>query len=310
MLALASATACAQAYPTKPIRLLVGFAPGGAGDIFARISAQALSESIGEQVIVDNRGGAGGLIATEIAARAAPDGYTLLFTSPPHAINAALYRKAKYDPVKDFDPIIQVVATALILVVHPTSPFKSVGEMVAYAKSNPGKLTYGSAGSGATGHLAMELLKSIAGIDIVHIPYKGTGPVITDLIGGQIQMTIGSAAPTLPQVRTGKLRALAVTSKTRLSVLPEVPTIAESGLPTYEVSQWFGIIAPARTPKAVIERVNSAMQQGLQKREVRERFLGSSAEPVGGSAEAFRVVIGQEVQKWPKLVRALDLKAD
>jgi len=300
----------AQTYPTKPIRMLVGFAPGGAADILGRITAQGLSEALGEQVIVDNRGGAGGLIATEIVARAAPDGYTLLFTSPPHAINAALYRKAKYDPVKDFDPVIQVVATALILTVHPSSPFKSVREMITYAKANPAKLSYGSGGSGATGHLAMELLKSVTGVDIVHIPYKGTGPVITDLIGGQIQMTIGSAAPTLPQVRAGKLRALAVTSKSRSAVLPDIPTIAESGVPAYEVTQWFGILTPTGTPKPVVDRVNQSMQQALQKREVRERFLGSSAEPVGGSADALRAVIAQEVQKWPKLVRALDLKAD
>ena len=302
--------AAAQDYPSRPIRLLVGFAPGGAADILGRITAQGLSDAIGAQVVVDNRPGAGGLIATEIAARATPDGYTLLFTSPPHAINAALYRKAKYDPVKDFEPVIQVVATALVLTVNVATPFKSVQDLVAYAKSNPGKLSYGSGGSGATGHLAMELLKSVTGTDIVHVPYKGTGPVMTDLIGGQIQMTIGSAAPTIPQVKAGKLRALAVTSKTRSAVLPEVPTIAESGFPAYEVTQWFGILAPAGTPKAVITRLNQAMQQALNRKEVQSRYLASSAEPVGGSPEVLRTVVAQEVAKWPKLVRALDLKAD
>ena len=292
------------------MRLLVGFAPGGAADILGRITAQGLSDSIGEQVVVDNRSGAGSLIATEIAARANPDGYTLLFTSPPHAINPALYRKARYDPVKDFDPVIQAVSTALILTVNAASPFKSVRDMLAYAKSSPGKLSYGSGGSGATGHLAMELLKSIAGVDIVHVPYKGTGPVLTDLIGGQIQMTIGSAAPTLPQVKAGKLRALAVTSKTRSIVLPDIPTVAESGVPAYEVTQWFGILAPRGTPASLVSRLNSAMQQALQRKEVRERFLASSAEPVGGTPEALRSLIVQEVAKWGKLVRALDLKAD
>lgn len=300
----------AQTYPTKPIRMLVGFAPGGAADILGRITAQALGENIGEQVVVDNRAGAGGLIATEIVARANPDGYTLLFTSPPHAINAALYRRAKYDPIKDFAPVTQVVWTALVLTVNPASPFKTVKELVTYAKAHPGKLTYGSGGSGASGHLAMELLKSVSGVDIVHIPYKGTGPVITDLIGGQIQMTIGSAAPTLPMLRAGKLRALAVTSKTRASTMPEVPTVAESGVPGYEVTQWFGILAPQGTPRPVMERVHAAMVKGLQAKPVRDRFLASSAEPVGGSPEALKTLIAQEVATWGKLVRALDLKAD
>ncbi|MCC6532753.1 MAG: tripartite tricarboxylate transporter substrate binding protein [Burkholderiales bacterium] len=307
---LAAPGVLAQAYPTKPIRLLVGFAPGGAADILGRLSAQALSDGIGEQVVVDNRPGAGSLIATEIAARANADGYTLLFTSPPHAINRALYRKAKYDPVADFDPVVQAVATALVLTVNPASPFKSVRELVSYAKSNPGKLSYGSGGSGASGHLAMELFKSVTATDIVHIPYKGTGPVITDLIGGQIHMTIGSAAPTLPQVKAGKLRALAVTSKHRSIVLPDVPTVAESGFPAYEVTQWFGILAPRGTPAAVIDKVNAAMQLALQRKEVRERFLASSAEPVGGTPQAFRALIVEEVAKWGKLVRTLDLKAD
>ena len=308
--ARAALPASSQTYPSRPIRLIVGFAPGGAADILGRITAQGLTEAIGEQVVVDNRGGAGGLIATEIAARASADGYTLLFTSPPHAINAALYRRAKYDPIKDFEPVIQVVATALILAVNAGSPFKSVGELVSYAKSNPGKLSYGSGGSGATGHLAMELLKSVTGTDIVHIPYKGTGPVLTDLIGGQIHMTIGSAAPTLPQVKAGKLRALAVTSKARSVVLPDVPSIAESGFPAYEVTQWFGILAPAGVPKTVVERINTAMNQALRQQEVRSRFLAASVEPVGGTAAALRAVIAQEVPKWTKLVRALDLKVD
>ncbi len=308
--ALAALPASSQTYPSRPIRLIVGFAPGGAADILGRITAQGLTEAIGEQVVVDNRGGAGGLIATEIAARASADGYTLLFTSPPHAINAALYRRAKYDPIKDFEPVIQVVATALILAVNAGSPFKAVGELVSYAKSNPGKLSYGSGGSGATGHLAMELLKSVTGTDIVHIPYKGTGPVLTDLIGGQIHMTIGSAAPTLPQVKAGKLRALAVTSKARSVVLPDVPSIAESGFPAYEVTQWFGILAPAGVPKTVVERINTAMNQALRQQEVRSRFLAASVEPVGGTPAALRAVIAQEVPKWTKLVRALDLKVD
>lgn len=307
---LAALPAPAQTFPARPIRLIVGFAPGGAADLLGRLTARALTDAIGEQVVVDNRPGAGALVATEIAARATPDGHTLLFTSPPHAINVALYSRAKYDPIKDFEPVIQMVSTALILTVNAQSPFKSVGELVAYARSNPGKLSYGSGGSGASGHLAMELLKSVTGVDIVHIPYKGTGPVLTDLIGGQIHMTIGSAAPTLPQVKAGKLRALAVTSKERSVVLPDVPTIAESGFPAYEVTQWFGVLAPSGTPKAVVDRLNGALNQALKQSEVRSRFLASSAEPVGGSPAALRAVIEQEVAKWGKLVRSLGLKVD
>ena len=309
-LAVCATPIAAQTYPTKPIRMLVGFAPGGAADILGRVTAQALSESIGEQVVVDNRAGAGGLIATEIVARANPDGYTLLFTSPPHAINAALYRRAKYDPIKDFAPVTQVVWTALVLTVNTSSPFKTVKDLVTYAKGQPGKLSYGSAGSGSSGHLAMELFKSVSAVDILHVPYKGTGPVITDLLGGQIQMTIGSAAPTLPMVRAGKMRALAVTSKTRASTMPEVPTVAESGVPGYEVVQWFGILVPQGTPQVVIERINGAMAKGLQTKTVRDRFLASSAEPVGGSPDALKALVAQEVATWGKLVRTLDLKAD
>ena len=309
-LALAG-VASAQPFPNKPIRLVVPFPPGGPTDIVARPLAQLLGDALKQPVVIENKGGAGGSIAADSVAKSPPDGYTLIMaTVGTHAINAALYRKAKYDPVKDFEPVIQVVATALVLTVNVATPFKSVQDLVAYAKGNPGKLSYGSGGSGATGHLAMELLKSVTGTDIVHVPYKGTGPVMTDLIGGQIQMTIGSAAPTIPQVKAGKLRALAVTSKTRSAVLPDVPTIAESGFPAYEVTQWFGILAPAGTPKAVITRLNQAMQQALNRKEMQSRYLASSAEPVGGSPEVLRTVIAQEVAKWPKLVRALDLKAD
>lgn len=297
-------------YPNKPIRLIVGFAPGGAADLLGRLTAQGLSEAIGQQVVVDNRAGAGSLIATELAARATPDGYTLMFTSPPHAINPALYRKAKYDPIKDFDPVVQAVSTALVLAVNPSLPFKTLADLVSFARANPGKLTYGSGGSGATGHLAMELLKSAARIDILHVPYKGTGPVLGDVMAGQINMTIGSAAPTLPQVRAGKVRALAVTGAKRSAVMPEIPTVAESGFSGFDVSQWFGILAPAGTPRAVIERLNTAMNQALERREVRERFLASSAEPVGGPPSVLGQVIAQEVPKWGKLVRSLDLRVD
>ncbi|NBR29843.1 MAG: tripartite tricarboxylate transporter substrate binding protein, partial [Betaproteobacteria bacterium] len=229
---LAGLFACAagaQNYPTKPVRLVVGFPPGGAADILARISAQQMSLALKEQVVVDNRGGAGGLVATEITARAVPDGYTLLFTSIPHVINPYLYRKVGYDAVKDFDAVIQFVAVPLMLASTNTFPAHSVRELVALAKAKPGEINYASAGSGSSSHLAMELFRSMAGVQLNHIPYKGTGPLITDLIAGQVSVTIASAVPLIPQVRAGKLRGLAVTGNKRAGALPEMPTIAEAG---------------------------------------------------------------------------------
>jgi len=304
------ALAQAPAYPSRPVRLIVGFAPGGAADILGRITALKLSEALGQQFVVDNRGGAGGLIATEIAARASPDGYTLLFTSPPHAINAALYRKAAYEPVRDFAAVAHVVSTAMVLAGHPSVPFRTVQELVAHARANPGRLTYGSAGSGSSGHLAMELFRAATKADIVHVPYKGTGPVLNDLIAGQIQLTVGSAAPTLPQVRAGKVRAIAVTGKRRATVLPDVPTVAESGYPDFEVTQWFGILAPAGTPASVVIALNKAVQAVLRQQDTRDRFAAQSVEPVGGDAAALDALVRAEVARWGKLVRDLKLHAD
>ncbi len=304
------ALAQAPAYPVRPVRLIVGFPPGGAADILGRITALKLGEAFGQQFVVDNRGGAGGLIATEIAARAAPDGYTLLLTSPPHAINAALYRKAAYDPIRDFTAVVHVVSTAMVLAAHPAVPFRNVSELVSQSKASPGKFSYGSGGSGASGHLAMELFKAAARVDIVHVPYKGTGPVLNDLIAGQIQLTVGSAAPTLPQVRAGKVRALAVTGKRRSLVAPDVPTIAESGYPDFEVTQWFGILAPAGTPASVVATINGTAQTVLRQADTRERFLAQSSETVGGPPAAMDAVVRAEVARWGKLVRDLKLNAD
>jgi len=221
-------TVDAQQYPDKPIRLVVGFPPGGAADILGRIAAQQLSNSLGAQVVVDNRGGAGGLVATEITAHAAADGYTLLFTSIPHVINPHLYRKVNYDAVKDFDAVIQFVAVPLMLASNTSFPANSVQELVALAKTKPGQVNYASAGAGSSSHLAMELFKSMARIDMTHIPYKGTGPLMTDLIAGQVSVTIASAVPLIPQVKAGKLRGLAVTGAKRSGAMPELPTIGET----------------------------------------------------------------------------------
>ena len=252
-------TACAQNYPTKPVRLVVGFPPGGAGDILGRLAAQALSTGLREQVVVDNRGGAGGLVATEIVAHSAGDGYTLLFTSIPHVINPFLYKKVDYDPIKDFDAAVQFVAAPLLLATNMKVEAKSVKEFIALAKAKPGQMNYGSGGSGSSSHLAMELFKSMAGIDLVHIPYKGTGPMFSELIGGQLNATIASAVPLIPQVKAGRLRGLAVTGAKRSPAMPDLPTIGET-VTGYEVTNWFGIAAPRGTPKAIIDRVSNLIK--------------------------------------------------
>src|SRR5262245_44841920 len=245
----------ASTYPDRPVRLIVGFPPGGAADILGRIAVHQFSEALGQQFVVDNRGGAGGLIATEIAAKALPDGYTLLFTSIPHVINPHLYRKVSYDAVKDFTPVVQFVSVPLMMASNTSFPAKSVKELIALARAKPGSINYASGGSGASSHLAMELLKSMAKIELTHIPYKGTGPLITDLIAGQVNVTIASAVPLSPQVKGGKLRGLAVTSPKRSPSFPDLPAIAET-VPGYEVVNWFGDHAPAGTPRGMIPRAN------------------------------------------------------
>ncbi len=297
------------AYPDRPIRLIVGFPPGGAADILGRIAAQKLTDGLGQQVVVDNRGGAGGLIATEIAAKAGADGYTLLFTSIPHVINAHLYRKVEYDPVRDFTPVIQFVAVPLMMVSHPSLPAASVKELIAYAKSRPGQINYGSGGSGASSHLAMELFKSMAGVDLVHIPYKGVGPMITDMIAGQVKLTISSAVPLSPQVKAGRLRGLAVTSPKRSAAFPDLPAIAES-VPGYEVINWFGILVPRGTPKAVVERVNAELNKALRQAELVAMLHSRGADTVGGTPEDFARIIKADFAKWGKVVKDSGAKVD
>jgi tripartite-type tricarboxylate transporter receptor subunit TctC len=299
----------AQQYPLRPVRLIVGFPPGGAADILGRHAAQALTEALGQQVVVDNRGGAGGLIATETAARAGPDGYTLLFTSIPHVINPHLYRKVTYDAVKDFVPVVQFVAVPLMMACHPALPAKSVKELIAYAKAAPGQLNYGSGGSGSSSHLAMELFKTLAGVEIVHIPYKGVGPMITDMLAGQVRLTISSAVPLSPQVKAGKLRGLAVTSPKRSPSFPELPAIAET-VPGYEVVNWFGILAPAGTPRAIVTRVNKELNAALVSTALRERLSVQGADGVGGTPEEFGRVIRSDLAKWAKVVKASGAKVD
>lgn len=301
--------ACAQSYPTKAVRLIVGFPPGGAGDILARMAAQPLSAALHEQVVVDNRGGAGGLVATELAAHSVADGYTLLFASIPHVINPFLYKKVDYDPVKDFDAVVQFVAAPLLLAVNVNVPAKTVKEFIALAKARPGQINYGSGGSGSSSHLAMELFKSMAGVDLVHIPYKGTGPMFAELIGGQLSATIASAVPLIPQVKAGKLRGLAVTGPKRAAAMPDLPTIGET-VPGYEVINWFGIAAPKGTPKTVISRINADLNAALQSPSLRELLAAQGAEPAGGTPEEFAALIKRDLAKWGKVVKASGARVD
>jgi tripartite-type tricarboxylate transporter receptor subunit TctC len=306
---LGAAVASGQAYPDRPVRLVVGFPPGGAADILGRIAAHELSRSLGQQVVVDNRGGAGGLIATEITARANPDGYTLLFTSIPHVINPHLYSKVTYDALKDFTPVVQFVSVPLMMVSGPALAAKTVKDVIAIAKAKPGLVNYGSAGSGSSSHLAVELFKSMAGIDLSHIPYKGTGPLITDMLGGQVGLTIASAVPLSPQVRSGKLRALGVTGPKRSPAFPDVPAIAET-VPGYEVVNWFGVIAPAGMSKAIVTRVNAELNKSLQSPELVKVLAAQTAEAVGGTPEAFGKVMRSDYAKWARVVKASGAKVD
>ena len=310
--ALAAAPmAGAQAYPAKPIRIVVPFPPGGATDILARAVAQKLTDAWGQAVVVDNRPGAGGNIGSEIVAKAAPDGYTLeMGTVGTHAINASLYAKMPYDHVKDFAPVILVAGVPNVLVVNPSLPVSSVQDLIAYAKANPGKLNFASSGNGTSIHLAGELFKVMAGVQMTHIPYKGSAPALQDLIGGQVQLMFDNLPPSLPHIKAGKLRALAVTSATRSSALPDTPTIAESGLPGFEASSWFGVLAPAGTPPAIIARLNAEIGAWLASAEAKEKMLALGANIGGGSPEDFARHIAAETAKWQKVVKASGAKVD
>lgn len=298
-----------QAYPDKPIRMLVGFPPGGAADILGRFAAQGLAAGLGQQVVVDNRGGAGGVIATEIVGHANPDGYTLLFTSIPHVINPHLYKKVDYDALKDFAPVVQFVSVPLMLAVTNGLPAKSIKELIALARAKPGDLNYASSGNGASSHLAMELFMNMAGVKMNNITYKGTGPLLSDLISGQTQLTIASAVPLSPQVRAGKVRGLAVTGPKRAAAFPDVPTIAET-VPGYEVVNWFGVLAPAATPKAIVTRLNAELNRALANPDLKEKLLAQTAEAAGGTPEAFAAIIKADYAKWGKVVKAINLKID
>jgi tripartite-type tricarboxylate transporter receptor subunit TctC len=307
----APASAQAPAYPTKPVRIVVPFPAGGATDILARAVAQKLTETWGQAFVVDNRPGAGGNIGSELVAKAAPDGYTLeMGTVGTHAINASLYAKMPYDHVKDFAPIILVAGVPNVLVVNPAVPVNSVQELIAYAKANPGKLNFASSGSGTSIHLSGELFKVMAGVQMTHIPYKGSAPALADLLGGQVQLMFDNLPPSLPQIKGGKLRALGVTSAARAPALPDTPTIAESGLPGFEASSWFGLLAPAGTPPAIIAKLNTEIAKWLASPEAREKLVAIGANIAGGTPEDFARHIQAETVKWAKVVKESGAKVD
>ena len=305
-LALGLAAACveAQVYPDKPIRMIVPFAAGGILDIVARAVGERLSGSLGQPVVSDIRGGAGGAIGTEIAARAAPDGYTLLTGHiGTHAINPSLYPKLGYDPVKDFAPITLAATFPLGLFVHPSVPAQSVSELVALAKSRPGQVNFASAGNGGPTHMAGEMLKAMARIDIVHVPYKGNSAALTDLLGGRVQLFFSNLVTAMPHARAGRLRALAVSTAKRSQQVPELPTIAESGVPGYEMTNWIGLFAPAATPRPIVLRLNREVTAILEAPDLKERFLAQGVDLAGSTPEAFAAFVRSELAKWRKVVK-------
>ena len=298
------------AYPTKPVRIVVPFPAGGTTDIIARATAQKLSEAWGQQVIVDNRPGAAGNIGAELVAKSAPDGYTLLMgTVGTHAINSSLYAKMPYDHVKDFAPVILVAGVPNVLVVNPEVPVKTVPELIAYVKANPGKLNFASSGSGTSIHLSGELFKTMTGVQMTHVPYKGSAPALTDLIGGQVQLMFDNLPSSLAFIKAGKLRALAVTSTTRAGALPDVPTVADF-VPGFEASSWFGLLAPAGTSPAIIAKINGEVAKWLATPEAREKLTAQGANIAGGTSEDFAKHIQAETAKWAKVVKDSGAKVD
>jgi tripartite-type tricarboxylate transporter receptor subunit TctC len=300
---LCCAAAAAQPYPTKPIRWIIPFAPGGGNDLIARIIGQRLTGIWGQVVIVDNRPGAGGNIAAEITARSAPDGYTAFQFNVANTIAASLYKNLRYDPVKDFAPVTQIAASPFILVVHPGVPVKTVAEVIAAAKQAPGQLTYGSSGTGGSTHLAMELFKVMTGTDFIHVPYGGGGPALIDVMGGRIQLLMAPPAVALPQVVAGKVRGLAVTGSKRVALVPDLPTIAEAGVPGYESSAWYGLVLPSRTPGAIVTSFNSAVVRVLREPEVEQKMVANGMQIVASSPSQFAAFIREELAKWARVVK-------
>ncbi|HZT64084.1 MAG TPA: tripartite tricarboxylate transporter substrate binding protein [Burkholderiales bacterium] len=306
---LAAFAAQAQTYPTKPVKIVVGFAPGGGSDFAARVVAQQLTERLKNQVIVENKPGAGSLLGAEYVIKSAPDGYTLLLTPASYTVNPSVY-KLSFDPLNDITPIAQISKGPYIVAVHPSVPAKTLQELVAYAKANPGKLSYASSGNGAHIHVATEYLLYTAGINIVHVPYKGSGPALNDTVGGQVQMIFGSVATALQYVKSGRLRPLAVTTPKRIAAAPDVPTVAESGYPGWEVTNWHGLVGPKGLPKDIVQRLNKEINVAVHSEELKKVLSSDGLEPAGGTPEELAALLKSEVARWAQVVKRANIKID
>ncbi len=310
---LAGIAALAQAqsaYPTRAVRLIVPSAPGGGTDISARILAPQLTQFLGQQVVVENRAGAGTMIGGEAVARAAPDGYTLLMGISTLAINPAMYKKVSYDALKDLAPISQAVALSNVLVIHPSLPSHNLKEFIAFAKARPGQINFASAGVGTSPHLSMELFLVLSGVKMLHVPYKGSGPGVTDLIAGHVPVMMPNMLSAQPHIKSGRIRALGVTGTKRAPGADDIPTIAEAGLPGYEAVQWYGVLAPANTPRDIISKLHAGVLRALQNPEVKQRLLNDGAEPVGSSPAEFATYIRSETEKWAKVIKAAGIQPE
>ena len=303
-----ASAAHAQTFPAKPVRLIVPFAPGGSTDIVARVLGQKLNEMWGQPVLVDNRAGGSTVIGTEIVAKAPPDGHTLLVTPAPFTIVPSLIPKLPYDPHKDFEPVTLINTTPLVVVVHPGVPAKSIKDLVALAKSKPGTLNYGSSGSGGSNHLAGELFNAMANVKMVHVPYKGNAPALTDLVGGHVDVVFNGLTSALPMIKSGKLRALGMTSLKRSATLPQVPTLDEAGLKGFQAVAWNGLTAPARTPKSVVDKINADVLKVVRAPELVEKLRAEGSDPVGSSVEQYATFLREEIAKWGKVIRAANIK--
>ncbi|HZE10206.1 MAG TPA: tripartite tricarboxylate transporter substrate binding protein [Burkholderiales bacterium] len=306
---LAAFSAAAQTYPTKPVKIVVGFAPGGGSDFAARVVAQQLTERLKSQVIVENKPGAGSLLGAEYVIKSAPDGYTLLLTPASYTVNPSVY-KLTFDPLGDITPIAQISKGPYIVAVHPSVPAKTLKELVDYAKANPGKLSYASSGNGAHIHVATEYFLYTAGINIVHVPYKGTGPALNDTVGGQVQMIFGSVATALQYVKSGRLRPLAVTTPKRIAAAPDVPTVAESGYPGWEVTNWHGLVGPKGLPKDIVQRLNKEINVAVHSEELKKVLSSDGLEPAGGTPEELSALLKSEVARWAQVVKRANIKID
>ena len=309
-LVLASQTAPAQTFPSKPVRIIVAFPPGGGTDIVARIMSPKMSENLGQQVVIDNRAGAAGIVGTELAAKSPADGYTMFMgTLGNLSVNPLLYSKLPFDVGRDFAPLTLVVSVTFVLYVHPSVPVKTVKDLIALAKSRPGQINYASSGNGGAPHLAAELLNSMAGVKMIHVPYKGSGPSFIDLLGGQVPLTFDSMVQGLQYVKSGRLRAVAVLGPKRSPVLPDVPTVGET-LPGYEVVNWFGMVVPAATPRDIVTRLNTETVKVLRMPDIRERLMANGAEPVGSTPDEFGAFMKSESAKWARVIKEANIRAE